>query len=113
MKQITKNEIYKHYIAVDWSKVNFAISSMRDNGIAIKTEEHPPNIKILKNCLKKFAGKKILTIEETTSTHWLYVELKDTVDRILVCDPFRNRLLWDGPKNDKIDSKNLCILLRN
>ena len=23
MKQITKNEIYKHYIAVDWSKVNF------------------------------------------------------------------------------------------
>ena len=113
MKQITKNKIYKHYIAVDWSKVNFAISSMRDNGIAIKTEEHPPNIKILKNCLKKFAGKKILTIEETTSTHWLYVELKDTVDRILVCDPFRNRLLWDGPKNDKIDSKNLCILLRN
>ncbi len=23
MKQITKNEIYKHYIALDWSKINF------------------------------------------------------------------------------------------
>ncbi|MEZ4692054.1 MAG: hypothetical protein R3A12_18615 [Ignavibacteria bacterium] len=57
--------------------------------------------------------RKWPTIEETASTHWLYVELKDTVDRILVCDPFRNRLLWDGHKNDKIDSKNLCILLRN
>jgi len=36
MKQITKNEIYKHYIALDWSKVNFALASIRDTGKNIK-----------------------------------------------------------------------------
>jgi transposase len=113
MRQITKNEIYKHYIALDWSKVNFAVSSLRDNSVNIKTEEHPPDIKILKNYLKKFTGKKILTIEETTSAHWLYVELKEKVDKILVCDPYRNSLMKDGPKNDKIDTRKLCTLLRN
>lgn len=105
--EITKNEIYKHYIALDWSKVNFAVSSMQDKGTKIKTEEYPPDIKILKNYLKKFTGKKILTIEETTSTQWLYVELKEIVNRILVCDPYRNSLMKDGPKNDKIDTQRL------
>jgi transposase len=39
------------------------------------------------------------------------VELCDYVDRIIICDPFRNRLLSDGPKTDKIDAKKLCYLL--
>jgi len=34
------------------------------------------------------------------------------VDEIIVCDPYRNRLLTDGPKTDKIDAGKLCILLR-
>ena len=77
MEQITKNEFYNHYIALDWSKINFAIASIRDSGIRYKVEEHPADVKILKNCLKQYPGKKILTIEETTTAHWLYVELKD------------------------------------
>ncbi|MBK8984262.1 MAG: hypothetical protein IPM38_18560 [Ignavibacteria bacterium] len=76
MKQITENEIYKHYIDVDWSKVNFAMASIRDSETKFKVVEHPPDIKILKDCLKQLPGKKILTIEETTSAQWLYVNLK-------------------------------------
>ena len=113
MKQITKNEIYKHYIALDWSKVNFALASIRDSGTKYKVVEHPPDLKILKQCLKQLPGKKILTIEETTTSQWLYVELKDYVDKILICDPFHNSLLKSGPKNDKIDARKLCTLLRN
>ncbi len=111
--EITKNEIYKHYIALDWSKVNFAVASMRDTSSRVKLEEYPSDIKILKQYLKKLTGKKILTIEETTSTHWLYVELKEIVDKILVCDPYKNSLMKDGPKTDKIDAEKLCKLLRN
>jgi hypothetical protein len=111
--QITKNEIYKHYIALDWSKVNFALASIRDTGTKFKVVEHPPDLKILKQCLKQLPGKKILTIEETTTTQWLYVELKDYVDKILICEPFHNSLLKSGPKNDKIDTRKLCTLLRN
>jgi transposase len=113
MRQITKNEIYKHYIALDWSKVNFALASIRDTGTKIKVVEHPPDLKILKQCLKQLPGKKILTIEETTTAHWLYVELKDYVDKILICDPHQNSLLQSGPKNDKMDARKLCTLLRN
>jgi len=113
MKQITKNEIYKHYIALDWSKANFALASIRDSGTKYKVVEHPPDLKILKQCLKELPGKKILTIEETTTAQWLYVELKDYVDKILICEPFQNKLLNSGAKNDKIDSVKLCTLLRN
>ena len=113
MKQITKNEIYKHYIALDWSKVNFALASIRDSGTKFNVVEHPANLKILKEYLKQLPGKKILTIEETTTAQWLYVELKDYVDKILICEPFQNKLLNSGPKNDKIDAVKLCTLLRN
>lgn len=113
MKQITKNEIYNHYIGLDWSKENFAIASVRGNGIKLKVEEHPPDLKLLKSCLKKLQGTKILTIEETTTAHWLYVELKDYVNKIIICDPHYNKLVQSGPKTDKIDSGKLCMLLRN
>ncbi len=113
MKQINKNEIYKHYLALDWSKVNFAIASIRDSGTKFKVEEYPADVKLLKNCLRQYPGKKILTIEETTAAHWLYVELKDYVDKILICEPFHNSLLKVGPKNDKADALKLCTLLRN
>lgn len=71
------------------------------------------DIKAIKEYLSQLRGKKILTIEETTGSHWLYVELLESVDKILICDPYRNSLLKEGPKNDKIDAKKLCLLLRS
>lgn len=35
------------------------------------------------------------------------------MQRGLICDPYRNRLLSEGPKNDKIDAVKLCKLLRS
>jgi len=66
MEQITKNEIYKHYIALDWSKVNFALASIRDTGTKYKVVEHPADLKLLKQCLKQLPGKKILTNNNST-----------------------------------------------
>ena len=54
-----------------------------------------------------------MTIEETTGSHWLYVELLESVDKILICDPYRNSSLKEGAKNDKIDARKLCLLLRS
>lgn len=109
----TQNEIYKHYIALDWSQKIVAIAVMRDNGSKVDVKEIPPDTKLLKQHLKSYPGRKILTVEETTTSQWLYVELKDSVDKFLICDPYRNSLLKDGPKTDKIDSANLCMLLRS
>ena len=77
-----------------------------------KIQERPSNITEVKEYLSSLRGPKILAFEETTTAQWLYLELTDFVDRIIICDPFRNRLLLEGPKTDKIDAAKLCLLLR-
>jgi len=111
--QDTKFNIYRHYIALDWSKEIVAVATMRDSGSKTEIQVFQTDTKIIKDQIKKYKGSKILTIEETTISHWLYVELKESVDKILICDPYRNSLLKDGTQTDKIDAKKLCILLRN
>lgn len=105
-------DTYDNYIAIDWSQVNMAIARMTRNSKEPKVIDVPSSIEELKIYLKNLHGSRILTIEETSTTHWLYVELKEYADRIVICDPYRNRLLSDGPKNDKIDAEKLCKLLR-
>jgi transposase len=86
---------------------------MRDSGSKIEVQMFQPDTRIIKEEIKSLTGSKILTIEETTTSHWLYVELKESVDKIIICDPYKNSLLKDGPQTDKIDAKKLCLLLRN
>ena len=89
-----------------------AIARLKVGWRGPKIIERPSDLSELKLMLDHLTGKKILTIEETTSSHWLYMELCDHVDRIIICDPYRNRLLADGPKTDKIDAGKLCLLLQ-
>lgn len=98
---------------MDWSIDIAAVASMRDSASSPVKKTLPSNVKSLKEYLKSFSGRKILTIEEASASHWLYVELFDYVDKILICDPYRNSLLKEGPKNDKLDAGKLCMLLRN
>ena len=102
--------MYEHYIALDWSKSNMAIARMTKKGKKVHVEDIPSNISYLKDYLKHLKGEKILTLEESTSSQWLYSELKSFVNRLLVCDPYRNRLLSEGAKNDKIDATKLVYL---
>ena len=104
--------IYDHYIAIDWAISNMAIARMTKKSNKITVIDVPAKIDELKVYLKQLKGSKVLTFEETTTSQWLYTELKDLVDRIVVCDPHRNKLLNDGPKNDKIDASKLVQLLK-
>ena len=109
---LKESENYDHYIALDWSEKNMAIARMSKKDSEPKVIDVPTDLKGLKKYLCNLKGKKILTIEETTTSQWLYVELYDYADRIFICDPYRNRLLTDGPKTDRIDAGKLCKLLR-
>jgi len=54
-----------------------------------------------------------MVIEEGPMAGWLYRNLKDDVDKLVVCDPRRNKLIGgDGEKTDPIDAQNLAMLLR-
>ena len=102
--------MYEHYIALDWSKNNMAIARITKKGKKAYVEDIPSNISYLKDYLKHLKGKKMLTFEESTSSQWLYLELKSFVNKLLVCDPYRNHLLSEGAKNDKIDATKLVYL---
>lgn len=109
----TETDSYDHYIALDWSERNMAIARLGKKDTEPKIIDVPSDIKELKLYIGNLKGKKIVTIEETTTSQWLYVELYDYVDKIFICDPYRNRLLSDGPKTDRIDAGKLCKLLKN
>jgi transposase len=104
--------MYDHFIAVDWAQSNMAIARMTKHSSTIETRDVPADVGMLKEYLKNLRGRKILTLEETTTSQWLYVELVGAVDKLIVCDPYQNKLLSNGPKNDVIDATKLVKLLR-
>lgn len=107
-----KDTIYDHYIAMDWSSINMAIARMTKKSNKITVIDVPSDIKELQVYLKNLKGRKILAVEETTTSQWLYTELRDYVDKIVICDPHRNKLLNEGAKTDKIDACKLVQLLK-
>jgi len=73
----------------------------------------PTTIPALREVLGSIAGTKFLTFEEGPMAGWLYRNLKDSVDQLVVCDPRRNKLIaCDGDKDDSIDAGKLAGLLR-
>jgi transposase len=53
-----------------------------------------------------------VTFEETTQAAWLYDVIRHFAAEVIVCDPRRNKLLGEGSKGDKPDSRKLADLLR-
>lgn len=105
--------MFEHYIAVDWAQRNMAIARMTNRSSKITSVDVPSDVRELRFYCARLKGTKILTFEETTTAQWLYTELRPYVDEVLVCDPYRNRLLSEGPKTDRIDAEKLVRLLRS
>ena len=73
----------------------------------------PTTIPALREVLGSVPARKFLTFEEGPMAGWLYRNLKDNVDDLVVCDPRRNKLIaCDGDKDDSIDAGKLAGLLR-
>jgi len=112
LNTFTEVEGYDHYLGLDYSQDGYSLGRVTAKMRSPKYISGSSKVEEIQEQLTKLRGRKILTIEETTSTHWLYVELKDYVDKIVVCDPYRNSLLSEGAKNDDIDAGKLSLLLR-
>ncbi len=113
-KRINALPLHDNYIALDWSNIKMDIARIAiKRPDKVKVMNTYSDIKELKNYLKNQHGSKIFTIEESTPAHCLNVELLYYVDKIVICDPYKNKLLCSGPKNDLIDAKKLCSLLKS
>jgi transposase len=105
--------MYDHYIAFDWALSKVAVARMSGKSGKLCSFETSSDIKELQIYLTSLKGKKILTIEESTPSQWLYTEFYEYVDELIICDPRRNALLSEGAKTDLIDAKKLVRLLRS
>jgi transposase len=103
---------FENYIALDWAQRNMAVAHMTKNSSDISTIDVVSNIKALRAYISQMKGTKVLTFEESSPAQWLYTELIDSVDKIIVCEPYTNHLLKSGPKTDKTDARKLLKLLR-
>ena len=86
--------------------------AVRRKGKIVARRRIPTSIKDIRQYLAAISGQKALTFEEGPMAHWLWRNLKDHVDRVVVCDPRRNKLIThDGDKSDPIDAGKLSELL--
>lgn len=104
---------FDHYVALDWAQETMAIAHLGRRPGEPVVFERASDLGGLKVYLSSLKGRVILTFEETTTAQWLYLELRDCVECVVICNPYWNRLLSHGPKTDKIDAGKLCVLLRS
>ncbi len=105
--------MFQHYIGLDWAQQNMAIARLTSVSNKPSIIDVASDIKELQFYLKNLKGSKILAFEESNPAQWLYTELKNFVDKIIVCDPYRNHLLKEGGKNDKTDALKIAKSLRS
>jgi len=101
-----------YYIGADVHSNSTELAIERNQKI-VQRYKLPTSIVALSNVLDSLKGQKHLAIEEGPMAGWLYRALSKKVDKLLICDPRRNKLIdSDGDKDDKIDAAKLACLLR-
>lgn len=101
-----------YYIGADVHCNNTELAIER-RGQIIQRHSVATDIRSISQVLEGLDGKKHLTFEEGPMAGWLYRNLRDKVDTLIVCDPRRNKLIADGgDKDDSIDAGKLAALLR-
>ncbi len=86
--------------------------AVRRRGKIVARRRVPTSIRDIRQYLATISGQTALAFEEGPMAHWMWRNLKDHVDRIVVCDPRRNKLIThDGDKSDADDAAKLAELL--
>lgn len=102
-----------HYVGadVDFKMTELAVECRKQ--IVIR-DRVPTDIRSLREFVEGVGGRKVMVIEECSLAGWLYRNLRRHVDRFVVCDPRRNRLVYeDGDKTDRLDAADLAALCRS
>ena len=100
-----------YYIGADVHSNNIEMSIFNRKKI-VQRYTIPARISAAAEILESLKGKKYMAIEEGPMSGWLYRNLRAKVDRFVVADPRRNKLISsDGDHDDRIDSAKLAMLL--
>jgi transposase len=82
-------------------------------GKLVKREHLSTGIPQLRELIESVPRPRHVAFEEGSMAGWLYRNLKESADELMVCDPRRNaHVAKDGDKDDPIDAEKLNDLYR-
>src|SRR3974390_1396057 len=110
-QQSRRDAAMKHYIGLDAHSATCTFVVLDESGnvthrAMVKTSEGT-----LLGFLKTLPGEKILAVEESHVSQWVYVLLHEKVDKLIVCNPCK-LAKHQGPKTDYRDALRLANELR-
>jgi transposase len=101
-----------YYIGADVHSNNTELA-IEKRGRIVGRYTVPTTVPGISTVLNSIQGKKLFAMEEGPMAGWLYRNLSKRVDKFIVSEPRRNKLITsDGDKDDKIDARKLAALLR-
>lgn len=103
----------ENFVALDTHCSFCEMAAVTKTGRLLKRERCDTAIPPLVALLETVRRPRILTFEEGPLADWLARNLRQHVDKLIVCEPRRNALIAkDGDKDDPIDAEKLAQLLR-
>lgn len=103
----------RHFIAMDTHCQFCELVAMTERGHVVRRDRCATNIPALVEAIEQVRRPRFLTIEEGPLADWLYRNLVDHVDEMVMCEPRRNHLIAkDSDKDDPIDAEKLAHLYR-
>lgn len=99
------------YIGMDAHSSICVFSVVDETGVEIAQSTIATNGALLVDYIRSIPGTKWLVFEECELSAWLFEILRDEVDKLVVCNPVMNAQ-YKRVKTDKLDAKNLALLLR-
>lgn len=101
----------KYFIGLDAHSSTSTFAVLDQEGQCVLRKTVDTSEKNLWHVVESINGERILTFEESTISQWLYISLREKVDRLLVCNP-TYVAKKSGAKTDFRDAIHLANELR-
>ncbi len=101
----------KYYIGLDAHSTTSTFAVVDENGQCVMRETVKTAEQSLVHVINRINGERHMTFEESSISQWLYLQLKDKVDRLLICNP-TYVAKKQGAKTDFRDALHLAQELR-
>ncbi len=77
----------KYFIGLDIHNKSSTFAVINQEGICVLRKEVPTTEKSLELVLEQINGERHLVFEECHLAQWVYIALREKVDRLVVCNP--------------------------
>jgi transposase len=103
--------LMKYYIGLDAHSTTSTFAVVDENGQCVLRETVKTSEQSLVHVINKIHGVRHMTFEESSISQWLYIHLKDKVDKLIICNP-TYIAKKQGAKTDFRDALHLAQELR-